>query len=341
MNCPKCGFVQPDGMPDCQRCQVIFSKWQARQTQAAETMALPEAMPAALPRPAAAQPATQPPPANAAPPAPPPNDYLPQYTYIPPVRNMEPEAPKRNWGVGIGLLIAIVLLGWGLFAALQPGTGLPVPEGAYRDQANGFALVPPEKWVSINPDNFTELLRQYGAAIPQNIRDLVQNGKYAAYFMDVSSKRSAGDSLNIVVHNQQMPRLSDSDRKELEKLFTEQARAVLQNFKVNRSELTQIDKLQAMRLDSEGTMNLPALRQSINLKMSQVYVPGDGRTYIITCGAESAEVDCDQIFNSFRVLKRPSLLGGKGIFNGALKGGLIGAAIGLGVGFIKWLIGGS
>ena len=343
MNCPKCGFVQPDGMPDCQRCQVIFAKWQSRQNQTAETMALTEAVPPPPQRPSArSQPAAipAPEPQAIAPPAPP-NDYLPQYTYIPPARNLEPESPKRNWGTLVALLVVTVLVAWGAKAVFSPVRGLAVPEGAYRDPVNGFALVPPGKWVSITPDNFSELLRQYGSVIPANIRELVQNGKYAAYFMDVGSGRSAGDSLNVVVHNQQLPRLSEEDRRELEKLFTEQARNYLQDFKVNRSELTRIDNLRAMRIDSEGVMQLPAAHIRVNLKMSQIYVPGDGRTFIVTCGAESREVDCDQVFASFRVLKRPSVMGGKGFLSGALRGGLIGAAIGLAVGFIKWLLGGS
>ena len=32
MNCPKCGFEQPDGGMDCLKCGIIFSKFQARQT---------------------------------------------------------------------------------------------------------------------------------------------------------------------------------------------------------------------------------------------------------------------------------------------------------------------
>ncbi len=31
MKCPNCGFEQPDGSTDCQRCQVVFSKFRDRQ----------------------------------------------------------------------------------------------------------------------------------------------------------------------------------------------------------------------------------------------------------------------------------------------------------------------
>ena len=76
MNCPKCGFVQPDGMPDCQRCQIIFAKWQTRQNQAAQTTPLPEAEAVqAIPRPAPSRPV---------PPPPPPSAYAPSSDYTSP-----------------------------------------------------------------------------------------------------------------------------------------------------------------------------------------------------------------------------------------------------------------
>lgn len=346
MNCPKCGFVQPDGMPDCQRCQIIFAKWQVRQNQAAETMALPEAAPPSLQRPVAPPPGATPPPAmSAGAPAAPPNDYLPQHTYIPEARNYEPEAPKRNWGTLAALIGAALLVAWLGWKAMVPGRGTPVPEGAYRDPGQAFAMVPPAEWITVTPDNIEEISRQHAGSIPGGMRQALSGGKALLFFIKLMPGREGGDNINIVTMKQQMPRLSESDRKAAETEIVKSVGSQFSGFKVNHSELVTLDKLQALRITSEASVFDPSIRRKINILLVQAMVPGNGRTYVITCTTDldqsGGESSCNQSIESFRVLKRPSLLGGKGIFNGALKGALVGAAIGLAVGFIKWAFGGE
>ncbi len=345
MNCPKCGFVQPDGMPDCQRCQVIFAKWQARQTQAAETMALPEAVPPSLQRPAAPPPlAAQQPAANAGAPAAPPNDYLPQYTYIPPGRSLEPDAPKRNWGMLAALLAGALLVVWVAKVIFIPGKGLPVPEGAYRDPGRAFAITPPGDWTSLTPENFQEMAGRHGSSIPADLKQVMGSDKFKAYFIKLTPGRVGGDNLNITTYDKQMPRLSESDRQDAEKQITTAYGQQFSGFKINHSEIIQIDRLQALRIASEASIYDPGTRMNVSVQFVQAMVPGSGRTYILTCttdaGANSG-TDCNPILDSFRVLKRPTWAGGSTIFSGALKGGLIGAVIGLAVGFIKWIFGGG
>jgi len=45
MNCPKCGHEQPDGMDECQRCGVIFSRIHTRETETPLQYLPPESVP--------------------------------------------------------------------------------------------------------------------------------------------------------------------------------------------------------------------------------------------------------------------------------------------------------
>jgi hypothetical protein len=52
MNCPKCGFKQPDSRTDCEYCGLVFAKWKAKQ-EAAQKAA--ETKPSETPAPSSAQ----------------------------------------------------------------------------------------------------------------------------------------------------------------------------------------------------------------------------------------------------------------------------------------------
>jgi hypothetical protein len=41
MECPKCGYEQPEGLKECQRCGIIFQKWLDRQNRPSATAPIP------------------------------------------------------------------------------------------------------------------------------------------------------------------------------------------------------------------------------------------------------------------------------------------------------------
>jgi hypothetical protein len=113
MICPNCNKEQPEGNRECQRCGIIFAKWE----QAAERQEI-------IPRP----PVESPPSSD----------------------NKKTVSPTNLQGKMVFMLKLLCVVGviYGWYWYMVPVQGDPVAENAYRDEDNNFALVVPEGWES-------------------------------------------------------------------------------------------------------------------------------------------------------------------------------------------------
>ncbi|MEK6646480.1 MAG: hypothetical protein AABY84_07390 [Candidatus Firestonebacteria bacterium] len=294
MKCPGCGFEQEDKTLECQRCQLIFSKWEERQVkkQLAEDV-----------------------------------KSISSTTSITSTTESEPTKKPKPL---LGIIVLLLLVGFGVWVFVK-WKGLPIPEGAYRDDKNNFAIsCPSSGWIIMNSENFTSMIQQYKDQIPQNLMNLISQSKAAVHLIKISESMQGGQ-INVVVSKSGTPKFNEKNKDEVVKYitssFTLESGGVFQDYNVDSSEIIEVDKLKSLKIIANAKMQFtisqpiyttnswgmttftPGSYETYELKFIQTIVPGVDKFYVITCMSDQNLFnDLNTVFNdtvnSFRVTKR-------------------------------------
>jgi hypothetical protein len=310
MKCPSCGNEQADGWLSCQKCHIIFSRWQA-------------GAPASRP-PAAGTP--EPPPRlkeEPKPPRPPRmyGDPVPQPPRPPGTRPAPaPPAPEpTSWLVHLALALVFA---FGLWWLLNP-RGRAVEPGSHRDGQNHFAVHAPAEWVTLTRENINAMMSQYGSMLPANLAQAMNTRGMAVSFLRPGQPGEFAPSLNVVVVPHAPPPINEASKKEAADTFAQSFSGMLPDYRQESVKIIQVDKLSSLEIVSTESTTLL-------LRSRQVLVPGKGRAYLLTfTDSVNAGRDSEETYqgmrDSFRVLKRPARFGS--VLNGGLTGGLVGGLL--------------
>ena len=246
----------------------------------------------------------------------------------------------------LGALSVIALLAFALWWLNSPES-LPPLEGSYVNSVNRFSMLAPSDWLVLTSENYEELFQKMGDRFPKMLRDGLASRKTEVGFMKVLENADFSPSVNVVIMKTEMPELDETQLAEGAKVLSEGFRHVLDNYKMERSELVTVDELTSAQFTHRGSLKLRVDKppspegmggyageggtsewKSFDLQFVQTLVPGKGRAYIITSSALVTQYpeykkNFDGILDSFRVLQRPSRFGS--IVMGALNGGLASA----------------
>jgi len=245
----------------------------------------------------------------------------------------------------LGALTVSLLLGFALWWLNSP-EGLPPSEGCYENAANRFAMLAPPDWTVLTSENYQEMFSKLGNRFPKVLRDGFSAQKTEVGFMKVLENADFSPSVNVVVMSTEIPDLNEEQLAEGAKVLSEGFRRMLDDYKMERSELITVDDLTSAQFTHRGSLRMRVERpgadategysagsgssewKSFELQFVQTLVPGKGRAYIITSSAlvdqyPEYRKNFDGILDSFRVLQRPSRFGS--ITMGALNGGLASA----------------
>jgi len=259
-----------------------------------------------------------------------------------------PGSPSHPALVILGALsvsVALVIVLWWL----NSPEGLPPFEGSYHNSANGFSMLAPSDWMVLTSENYEELFDKLGDRFPKTLRDGFIARKTEVGFMKVLESADFSPSVNVVIMKTEMPELDEEQLAEGAKVLSEGFRQMLDDYKMERSELVTIDELTAARFTSRGSIKLRVEKtgpvetdgysgstssrrtsewKPFDIQFVQTLIPGKGRAYIVTSSALVEQYPeyrkaFEGILDSFRVSQRPSRFGS--ITMGALNGGLASA----------------
>lgn len=250
----------------------------------------------------------------------------------------------------IGALVTVLVLGAALWWLNSPD-GLPLPDGAYINEKQGFALSVPAEWIMLTAENYEEVFRKLGSRFPKPLQEGLSQRKIEVGFLKLLENADFSPSVNIVVVQSAMPELDEEQKEEAATALTAEYKRLMEKFQMEESELITVDELTSLRFISRASMKFkvteseaiyketvpgwqtaightPEEWKSYDLKFIQILVPGKRSSYIITCTAEASQYPqyrrvFENIIESFRVMEHPSRFGA--ILNGAIQGGLIGA----------------
>ena len=319
MQCPKCGFEQPDGTVECGKCGVIMAK--------------------ALRSPA--RPASPSPPAA----APLPGSPIPS-------SETGPEKRPAPLVLIAFLLAAVIVMAWWLNYP-RPGD---VPDGAYVNMKHRFALSAPPDWLLITPGNFKQIMAEYKDRFPRDFQTIAANPGFEVSFVRMpATAEEFAPSLNVVVMplKQNLPPLTESAQHEAAKVITTEMGKTPEDYTMESSSIVAVDGLASLQITGTASLavvlepsrpvmsekgafglqhvagHTQAVSKTFILKALQV-VPGRKRGYVISFTAEASSFpDVAPVFQSvtrsFRVMERPPLFGP--VMMGALNGGLLGAGL--------------
>ncbi len=309
MECPACGHTQPDGLAECQRCQIVFAKWRPRDSYPVPSRPLP------------------PPPAHP---------------------KVDPIVLGCAAGILLcGLALWWVLVPRsnpvvpGSYVSQQHRFALyPPPDWVLLTRENMAAIM--EEYGASFPKALRPLLQQnknmaaaffqIGGAAGQfapSANVVVIEGTIPP--IDDDAREEAARELAKVYE----PVLEDYRQESVEIIETDGLTAIeivsvgTLEFKVADAQYDYVENEWGWR-QREKVADEEFARRT--LRFRQVLVPGKKRAYVLTFTAldrrweESANA-FQRILDSFRVLQRPARYGP--VLHGAVAGGLIGAMLGL------------
>lgn len=250
----------------------------------------------------------------------------------------------------LGAVAAAAVLGLALWWLYSP-EGLPLPDGAYVNDRQAFAISVPADWMVLTSDNYEEMFEKLGDRFPKTLQEGLSERKIEVGFMKLLENADFSPSVNIVIVQNEVPALNEEQKEEAARALSAEFGRVLDKYKLERSELITVDDLTSLRFTSRGAMKFkvadsepvyretmpgwrtatrhtPAEWKSFDLQFLQVLVPGKKRAYIITCTAMVSQYkdfrrSFENAIESFRVIERPPRFGP--IITGGLQGGIIGA----------------
>ena len=328
MKCPKCGNEQADGWLSCQKCHIIFSRWQP----AAATASRP---------PAAGTPASPPLQTEASEPPRPVRmfgDPLPPPPRPAAAAPAPPSPGPVGWPVYLVLILPFIA---GLWWMLNP-RGLAVEPGSYRDEQRHFAIRAPQGWLALTKENYDTIVRQYGAQLPGKLSQALNSQGMAVSFIRLGQAGEFAPSLNVVVVKGSPPPINEKSKQEAAKAIAEGFAALLTDYRQESVEIIEVDKIRSLEIVSTASMPFRLANEedgaTLVLRSRQVLVPGKNQAYILTFSesddaVEDSAADFQGALDSFRVLKRPPRFGP--VVNGGLIGGLLGGLLFMLNGFFR------
>jgi hypothetical protein len=324
MKCPSCGNEQADGWLSCQKCHIIFSRWQvgapAPKTPPAGSPAPPSRLQQEEPQP------SRPPRmyGDTAPQAPRPAGAAPAPLPAPPV------AETGGWFVYLPLVLAFA---FGLWWLLNP-RGRAVEPGSHRDDREHFAVHAPAEWIALTRENINAMMSRYGSMLPRNLAQAMNGKGMAVSFLRPGRPGEFSPSLNVVVIPHAPPPINEASKAEAAKTFAEAFSSLLPDYRQESVRVIEVDKLRSLEIVSTESVpfQLPNEAQPTTqaLRTRQVVVPAKDRAFLLTF-TDSADAgdESDEAYrgmrDSFRVLKRPARFGS--VLNGGLTGGLVGGLL--------------
>jgi hypothetical protein len=283
MICPNCHLDQPGGEEKCPRCGIIFAKWEALKNPTSVIRSYP---------------AVQPPPVKAD---------------LPPSSKISGPAL-----LGLKLLCLLVVLG-GWYWFLVPSPRLPIPENAYKDKVNAFALRVPSEWKG------------------RRVKNCGGPHKSCEVFVATQSKspQQIGEAINVVVleFKEVQPLFSrgsihftEGNKNDYAQEALKGIEGVFSSFQIEGASVVKVDAIPSLRVEGTGIHSGQLLQNVF------VMIPGSSRLYVLSyIGAAKNSPEVNGLIQSFRVLEtHPSLFNLYGGLLGSLKGDLIlGFLIGL------------
>lgn len=330
MQCPKCGFEQPEAAVECGKCGVIIAKaMKARQQQ-------PD--PAQPPTPPAAQ-ITKP-------------TELPPT--VSPATSLSQDADEKKPApliLLVPLLLAVVAAAWWLNFPRSNA----LPEGSYVNLKHQFALSAPAEWLQLTPENFKQIMEEYKDRFPAAMRNLISKPGFEVGFVRIEgSSADFSPSFNVVVMplKSDLPPLTESEKARAVESIVGEMKKQIEDYAIESASIVTVDGLASLQLVGAAPMTMvlqksepilsekgafgmshvvghtEELKKTFMLKAHQLLVPGKKRGYIISyTGEADAFANVAPVFSavteSFRVMERPARFGP--VLMGALNGGLIGA----------------
>ncbi len=317
MICPKCQKEQPDDATECALCGIIFAKWQKAQ----ENNPL-------RPRPGA-----------------------PPFSARTQSQNLKDFSSIKRALKIIGLVGAAI--GWYWFMFSTPA-GLPVPDNAYRDSQQAFALVHPKGWTlkKMNKcENANGLLGAQVCTVLEMEKDTwfgTSKPFLTLMVVPVSDlfKTGWGGSVSV----------SEGSREDLAREFEKGIASMVPGFKIERSEIMSIDGLPSLNVVGSGVIkgNSVMIGKSVvtipdpfgrsrdrGITIGATLVPAGRKAYFLMYGSEKNDYarfrdTFDELLESFRVTDgRPTPFQANGGLMGNMKGDVI---LGLLFGFTMAMI---
>ncbi len=216
---------------------------------------------------------------------------------------------------------------WSCFAAglVLVCVGNPALGGEYTDPS-GFSFTYPDDWVVVTREILADARKQVGP----DVKDWLAKTNMDLNRIRVAVFRKGHDeNLNVIVNDKELP-VNDRSVQELRNVLPQQFKTA--GFQADNLQVG-IQKIGPHEVAvSDFQVRLPVSPDLFREK--QVYLPGGGKTFIITCTAKANSFQqvapaFEQILASFRV--PPPTPGGfdwKGVMITGLIGGVAGGLIG-------------
>jgi len=230
VRCPNCESVSKPLLAECPQCGLVFKKWLALNPG----QGIPGWEEAPVTPIAESHPNTQPnygpqTPTNIKPPKTIDLSEIIAISQQPQTPSASPESATESEPISVSTSIPWTLFGWiafvgvivfGFWWAFMPPEGLPLPEGAYKNDSNGYALLAPAGWTEFTLQNYSSVVSQFGSRFePEHVLKL-SDGRDMVSFVKLSNLSETahppGTDINTVSNAHGVPSGTDSDSKKNE-----------------------------------------------------------------------------------------------------------------------------
>lgn len=209
--------------------------------------------------------------------------------------------------------------------------GVSAAAGEYSDPT-GFSFTYPEGWVVLNQNTVAN-------ALPAEVKSRIDNGQINLSQVAVAIIRVGPEefleNVNVVVQpNGEMP-VSNAALKELVAAVKQQAPGVGMQMRNFHGSVSKLGSQDALVLDYDAEM--AGLREV--LKQRQAYVPGGGKTFIITCSGttDSFQKHLPTFESMLASFKAPAPVATGFKWNQVLVSSIAGGVAGAVIGLIVWV----
>jgi hypothetical protein len=205
--------------------------------------------------------------------------------------------------------------------------------GDYADPS-GFSFTYPEGWIPLNRS-----MKDVGQALPPEMKNwLAKNNVDLNRVAVVLLRKGRGDfieNLNVVIDKQQIP-ANDATVKQMIDMLPQKFAAMGANLDNIQGRVQRIGSSNAVVLDFQT--RLPGV--PFSLRQRQVYFPGGGKTYIVTCTAKADSFDQYQptFENILASFQSPAPHTRAFDWSRVMTQGVMGGIVAGSIGIIAWLL---